>query len=278
MQKRTQLLPLIAGLFLFTWTIGASAAPKAELWERWTMHKAMSTLSINHNTWSNWLGRFLTRHADGINRVDYRRVQETDREQLRAYIDGLAKIKISDFNRAEQKAYWINLYNALTVDVVLEEYPVESIRDISSGLFSSGPWGRDLVEVEGEELSLDDIEHRILRPIWQDPRIHYAVNCASIGCPNLQPLAFTAANMEMLLNTAARDFINHERGARVENNRLIVSSIFDWFVADFGGNDAGVIQHLNQYAGPRLRNSLGGIERIADDDYDWNLNDTATAQ
>ncbi len=268
---------LLLGLTLIAWLAQASAAPKAELWERWTAHNPASTLSINHDNWSNWLGRFVTRHADGINRLNYGKVSDVDSQQLGQYIDSLTALKISDFNRNEQQAYWINLYNALTVDVVLQEYPVESIRDISSGLFSSGPWGRDLVVVEGEELSLDDIEHRILRPIWKDPRIHYAVNCASIGCPNLQVRAFTTSNMETQLNKAARDFINHPRGATVDNGKLRVSSIFDWFEADFGGNEAGVIAHLRQYAGPRLRNSLAGISSIDDDDYDWNLNDTATA-
>lgn len=254
------------------------AAPKADLWEKWATHNPSSTMIIQHDRWTNWLGRFVTRHADGIHRVAYGRVDAAARQQLQQYIEGLAAIPISDFNRSEQQAYWINLYNALTVEVILGDYPVDSIRDIKSGIFSSGPWGRKLVEVEREKLSLDDIEHRILRPIWKDPRIHYAVNCASIGCPNLLMQAFTASNMEGLLNKAAREYVNHERGAQVIDGELVVSSIYDWFVEDFGGNDAGVIKHLKQYAGPRLRNQLGSIDRIDDDAYDWKLNDTGTAQ
>ena len=269
---------LTGGLLLLLSVTLASAAPKAELWERWSAHNPSSTDTINHDGWSDWLGKFVTLHADGINRVDYGRVAASDREQLRSYIDFLASQKISDFNRDQQQAYWINLYNALTVDVILEDYPVDSIRDIKSGLFSSGPWGRELVEIEGQQLSLDDIEHRILRPIWQDPRVHYAVNCASIGCPNLLTKAFTANNMDAQMDKAARDFINHERGAMVTDGELVVSSIFDWFVADFGGNDAGVINHLRQYADDELRASLNGIDRIDDDDYDWNLNDSKTAE
>lgn len=271
-------IALLGTLMLSLSLTMASAAPKAELWERWSAHNASSTEIINHEGWSNWLSKFVTLHADGVNRVDYGRVGETERTQLRSYIDFLASLTISDFNRNEQQAYWINLYNALTVDVILEDYPVDSIRDIKSGLFSSGPWGRELISVEGQALTLDDIEHRILRPIWQDPRIHYAVNCASIGCPNLQTQAFTATNTNVLMDKAAREFINHERGATVENGDLLVSSIFDWFVSDFGGNDAGVIEHLRQYAGPELLSSLNGIDRIDDDRYDWNLNDSKTAK
>ena len=155
---------------------------------------------------------------------------------------------------------------------MLEHYPLDSIRDIRAGLFSRGPWRLELIEVEGEKLTLDDIEHRILRPIWRDPRIHYAVNCASIGCPNLQPRAFTAANSGMLLEQAARDFVNHERGARVENGKLRVSSIYHWFDEDFGGNDSGVIAHLKQYADTELAAKLADIDHIDDHAYDWSLN------
>ena len=122
---------------------------------------------------------------------------------------------------------------------------------------------------------LDDIEHRILRPIWRDPRIHYAVNCASIGCPNLRREAATAANSEAYLEAAARDYVNHPRGSRIENGRLVVSSIYEWFQEDFGGGDGGVISHLRNYADPGLSASLEQVGEISDHDYDWALNDGA---
>lgn len=173
-------------------------------------------------------------------------------------------------------AYWINLYNALTMQVVLEHYPVDSIRDIdiSPGWFSDGPWGAKLVGVEGEQLTLDDIEHRILRPIWQDPRIHYTVNCASVGCPNLALEAYTTANYNELAEAGVRAYINSPRGAVVDKGRLKVSSIYAWFKTDFGGTDASVIQHLRQYAEPELAAELDGVKKISDDFYDWSLNET----
>ena len=128
--------------------------------------------------------------------------------------------------------------------------------------------------MENEDLTLDDIEHRILRPIWQDPRLHYAVNCASLGCPNLQNMAFTADNSNALLDRGAREFVNHPRGARVIDGKLQVSSIYDWFEADFGGSDAGVISHLRQYAQAGLRASLEQIDEIDNDHYDWEINTT----
>ncbi len=262
----------LAALLLLAWLPAATAAPSAKPWPLWEAHDAASAQQIDHGAWDRWLSQWVKPAADGINRIDYGGVGASDRADLRRYIDALSAIEISRYNRAEQQAYWINLYNAVTVDIVLEHYPLDSIRDISSGLFSSGPWKLDLVRVEGEDLSLDDIEHRILRPIWRDPRIHYAVNCASLGCPNLQPGAFTAANTEALLERGAREFVNHERGARIVDGKLEVSSIYDWFDEDFGGNDRGVIEHLRRYAEPELDAALGSIERISDDSYDWRLN------
>ncbi|MEP5246911.1 MAG: DUF547 domain-containing protein, partial [Alphaproteobacteria bacterium] len=224
--------------------------------------------------------RFLEHHvrpgSDGINRVAYDEVTAADRKALDGYIGALAAMPVGSLSRAAQQAFWVNLYNALTVRVVLEHYPVASIRDIdiSPGFFADGPWGKKLVTVESEELSLDDIEHRILRPIWRDPRIHYAVNCASLGCPNLHTRAMTAENAEAFLEDAARAFINHPRGARIEDGDLRVSSIYAWFEADFGGDDAGVIAHLRDYANGELAAGLSGVSRIAGDDYDWRLNST----
>ena len=122
-------------------------------------------------------------------------------------------------------------------------------------------------------MSLNDIEHRVLRPIWQDSRIHYAVNCASMGCPNLQSSAFTAENTETMLDLAAVEFINHPRAVQVKYGKLRLSSIYNWYKIDFGGTDASVIDHLRQYAKTPLADQLDNIDSIDNDDhYDWSLN------
>lgn len=253
----------------------ALAAPKAELWARWQAHDPASTARIDHSAWGAFLDRLLEVSPDGINRLAYGKVSAEDRATLDAYVNGLIALPISTYNRSEQMAYWVNLYNVLTVQVVLDHYPVDSIRDIdiSPGLFSSGPWGKKLVTIEGERVALDDIEHQILRPIWQDPRIHYAVNCASLGCPNLHPEPFDATALEQQLDQAAASYINHARGASVEGGQLIVSSIYSWFSEDFGSSDKNVIAHLQRYAAPDLANALGAVSSIHDDRYDWRLND-----
>jgi hypothetical protein len=253
----------------------AESAPKAVLWERWTAHDPASAAVIDHGAWGELLGRYLVTGSDGINRFAYGKVTGEDRRKLSAYIDDLAAVPISGYGRPEQMAYWINLYNALTVKVILDHYPVESIRDIdiSPGLFSDGPWGKKLITIEGEKVALDDIEHQILRPIWQDARVHYAVNCASIGCPNLQPDPFDGKALDRQLDVAAIDFINHPRAVDAGGGSLTVSSIYQWFESDFGDGDRGVIAHLKAYASPALAMKLEGLTSIADDGYDWRLND-----
>jgi hypothetical protein len=250
-----------------------AAAPKAELWPRWQAHAAGSAATIDHGAWDRFLAAYVVVGRGGINRVAYRRVAALDRVALVDYIDRLAQTPISAFDRPAQRAFWINLYNALTVRVVLDHYPVNSIReiDISPGLFADGPWGRGLVVVEGEELSLDDIEHRILRPIWRDPRLHYVLSCAALGCPNLQPVAFTAANTEGLLDAAARAYINHPRGVRAEGRTLYLSKIYSWYPQDFEGE--GLLAHLRRYADPKLAEAVGRMSRRGEIDYDWGLND-----
>ncbi|MFZ5863924.1 MAG: DUF547 domain-containing protein [Nitrospirota bacterium] len=250
-------------------------APRAERWTFWDASRSDSAVPVDHTAWDRFLASYLiSEHPSGINRVRYADVTTADRKGLKAYLAQLQAVKVRRLNRTEQKAYWINLYNALTVDVMLDHIPVASIMEvnISPGLLSRGPWGKKLVAVEGQDLALDDIEHRILRPIWQDPRVHYALNCASLGCPNLQPKAFTAENTELMLDQAAQEYTNHPRGVTVKNGRIVVSSIYVWFQDDFGGTDAGVLAHIRRYADDRLRRKLERITRISDHAYDWRIN------
>lgn len=250
-------------------------APSADLWKRWQAHDAQSTAVIDHGAWDGILKKLVAPGGDGPNLFHYGAADQADRRNLGRYVDALAAVPISRYSRPEQMAYWINLYNALTVKVVLDHYPVPSIRDIdiSPGLFADGPWGRKLVTVEGERISLNDIEHRILRPIWKDNRVHYAVNCASIGCPDLQPAAYTGAVLETMLDAAAKGYVNSPRGVSIRDGAITVSKIYDWFIEDFGGEEKTVLAHLMKYAAPDLRRQLVAIGKIDDVAYDWRLND-----
>ncbi len=267
---------LAAVALTFATSTWSTAAPRAELWERWSAHDPDARTRIDHGAWDSFLKRFVRVRPDGANLVAYGKVTRSDKAELGRYLGGLAALPISTYNRAEQLAYWINLYNAITVWVILEHYPVAGIRDIdiSPGWFTDGPWGKKLVTIEGQAVSLDDIEHRILRPIWRDPRIHYAVNCASIGCPDLTDRAVTATTAEAYLDEGARAYVNDARGAQIRGGQLYVSSLYRWFEADFAA-DGGIVAHLRKYAGPDLANRLRRSTTIADDSYDWRLNDAS---
>jgi hypothetical protein len=255
--------------------VGATAAPKSDLWPRWQAHDPASILKIDHGDWDRWLKSSVRTDEQGVNRIAFGRIKGQSRAVLDGYITRLSGLTISRYNRAEQMAYWINLYNALTVRLIRRHYPVEKITgiNISPGLFSSGPWGAKIARVEGKRLSLDDIEHRILRPIWRDPRIHYVVNCAAVGCPNLAREAYTGDKIDSQLTRAARAYVNNWRGVSVQNGKLTVSKIYDWYRDDFGGSVMGVLAHLTKYAKPELVKKLRRLAEISTYQYSWDLND-----
>ncbi|MBY0333024.1 MAG: DUF547 domain-containing protein [Acetobacteraceae bacterium] len=280
MQRR--ILPALVALSLVAPRVGraqrleALFAPRARLWERWTAQDARSTLAVDHAAWDGFLRRYRRAGADGVARLAYGAVTPADRQALEGYLGVLVGTPVDRLSRPEQYAYWVNLYNALTVRTVLSAYPVASIRDVnlSGGLLVRGPWDVRLATVAGEGITLNDIEHRILRPIWRDPRTHYVLNCASIGCPDIPAAALTAANAEAALDAGARAYVNHPRGVGVlaDGSGLRLSSIYNWFAEDFGG-EAGVVPHLLRHAAPPLAEAIGRNPRIAGYAYDWALND-----
>lgn len=253
------------------------AAPEAKPWAKFEVHNDATSATIDQGSWDRFLQKYAHLGSDGIVRVGYGQVSPADKAELANDLARKAATPISQFRRAEQMVFWINLYNELTVKFVVDRYPLPSIKDSGAlaMLFSANPFTKKLITIEGEELSLDDIEHRILRPGWRDPRIHYTLNCASLGCPNLQTRAYTVANAEAMLDGAARQYVNHPRAVAVVGGKLNVSSIYVWYKADFGGTDEGVIFHLKRYAGPQLQQALSGVDHISDHHYDWSLNDQA---
>lgn len=260
---------------LLAFSVAANAAPKAKVWSFWDKSNENSSEVIDHSPWEQILTTYLVNnHESGVNLFNYAGVSEQDAALLEEYLDAMQSLDPRTYNRSEQQAYWINLYNALTVQVILDEYPIKSILKAGKGLINIfGPWDDDVAEIAGEELTLNDIEHRILRPIWNDDRLHFAVNCASIGCPNLQPVAFTADNTEAMLQAAAHEYLSHPRGAHFDKKgRLVLSQIFEWYGVDFGDNEQEVIRKISQYApaelGEKMRNHKGKVKY----DYDWGLN------
>lgn len=265
---------VVAAAFLAVAACTAWSAPTAELWERWTAHDPASTIVVGHERLQRFLDRYLVSGAaGGPSAVRYGAVTRDDRAALVSYLDDLQRVSPSGLSRDEQMAYWINLYNGRTVLLILEHYPVKSIRDIRFGTSGAGPWDERLLTVEGERLSLNNIEHNILRPIWKDPRIHYAVNCASISCPELRSTVYTGAGIDRQLDAAARGYIASEQGVFASGGRLRLSSIYDWYRTDFGRNERAVLAHIARYAQEPMKSLLETFRDRIQYGYDWALND-----
>jgi hypothetical protein len=246
----------------------------------WADHDNENAETIDHGEWQAILDGYLrTGDPSGIHLFDYGglKANPSDRARLQGYLSHLEAVDPRLHSRDEQMAYWINFYNALTIETVVEDYPVDSIKKIHRGIVPlSGPWGDERATVAGQRLTLDNMEHDILRALWGDPRIHYAVNCASLGCPNLMPTVFTAANLEEMMDAAARAYVNHPRGVELMDEMFgVASSIYTWFQEDFGGSEAGVVEHLLRYAKPELAERLRSFEGGFDYEYDWDLNDAS---
>ncbi|MGF1545613.1 MAG: DUF547 domain-containing protein [Parvularculaceae bacterium] len=258
---------------LASFVVFASTASAQDKLKVFDAFDADSAVVVDHGAWDAFLSAYVVTFDDGRTAVNYAGVTDTDKEALKEYVSALEAIDPTTLSRAEAFVYRVNLNTAVTVDVILDNYPLKSIRSIFSG-FRPGPWGRKLIEVNGVDITLDNVEHGILRPFFDDNRVHYAVNCASIGCPNLLDSAFRAEGLDETLDAAAREYVNHPRGFRVDGDRVIASSIYNWFQEDFGGDEAGVIAHLKKFAEPELAETLSGVDDIDKYEYDWALNDS----
>lgn len=257
--------------------MAGDSAPRPDSWQRWQAHDSTSWRRIGHEAWEQFLLRYVRIGVDGVHRVAYGEVTPEDFAALNRYVAHLASLPVAEYDRAEQMAYWINLYNALLVRLVIERYPLADIRDIGAGTGpgDNGPFDLELVKIDGVGLSLDDIRQRILRPISRDGRIHYALSCAALGCPDLRAEPFVGDRLDEQLSAAAMDYVNDPDCIRIQGERLAVSSLYFWYQEDFGGSDRAVIRHLTAYAEPRLAMRLQRFERIFDYVFDWRLDDAA---
>lgn len=231
-----------------------------------------SPYAVDHSPWNQFLSRNLSFDGQGVSRVSYGRISAQDRQLLSGYLQKLQGTDIRTLNRNEQLAFWFNLYNARTVKLVLDNYPVSSIQNVSGGQAFDAP---NAVNVLGRNLSLNNIETGIIRPLWNDPRIHYALNCGAAGCPNLASTAYNSQTLDSQLNSAAQQFINSDRAVRRTASGVQTTKIYSWYKEDFGGSDQGVLAHIRQYASPSTLSKINGVNSIENYYYDWSLNDAS---
>lgn len=253
----------------------ALAAPKSELWPYWNQSRSDSNIEVDHQLWQSLLSRFVRESADGINRVAYREFDEAAKLELSNYLEAMSRVAPTQLNQNEQLAYWINLYNAQTIQVVLDHPKKKSILSMGP-FFAFGPWDEPYLTIEGKPVTLNDIEHRILRPIWQDHRLHYVLNCASIGCPNLNRHAYQAELIDQQLAGAQVNFLRHPRAVTLtDSGKLQVTSLFDWYLIDFAQDISGLLAYLAAQR-PDLAADLSALvdegNPKIDYVYDWDLN------
>lgn len=213
--------------------------------------------SNNHDTWNNLLNKYVSSQGN----VDYKGFK-TDTSTLNTYLKYLSNNKPSNSDSKEVKlAYWINAYNAFTVKLIIDNYPVASIKDLGK------PWDKKFINIGGETLSLNDIEHNILRKM-DEPRIHFAIVCASVSCPKLINSAFTAKKLEEQLTIATQEFLADTSKNIIKEKNIKISKIFKWFENDFK-TDGSVIDFINQYS----KTTISKKAKTSYTEYNWNLNE-----
>lgn len=266
-KKKFILSVVFLGPIFVAFSLWRADSSSSTYWEQ----SGSSAIVVDHSQWQNILDDYLVIDDPiGINLFDYSGFVDDGSTELDEYIANVSRMDPAVLSKSEQMAYWINLYNALTVQVIVKNYPISSIKDI--GRFGAGPWDDVATVIQGFELSLNDIEHEILRPIWDDFRVHFAVNCASIGCPNLLPEAFAAENTSELLDRGAREYLGHPRGLQFIGEKLVLSSIFDWYQTDFASNEEQLLIVLSQFLTPDQAEKVSSYRGDVGYHYDWQLN------
>lgn len=254
------------GIFIFLILLGALVA--------WftctncrTIRNSSDSKPVTHEIWDGLVKKHVSQ--DGF--VDYKGFIR-DSAELNRYLRVLEKAHPNDKNwsRNEQMAYWINAYNAYTVQLIVRNYPVASIKDIKRGLaFVNSVWDIKFIKIQGFTYDLNNIEHNILRPIYKDPRVHAAVNCASYSCPKLRKEAFTAAQLETQLEDAMNGFVNDPLRNHISTQKAEISEIFKWFKGDFEQNGKSLRDFLNHFS----KEKITAQTEITHLDYNWSLNE-----
>lgn len=236
---------------------------------------AQADFDVNHTQWTKLLETHVEPRGH-TTKVNYMAIKN-DPEALNAYLERLSQVTEKEFKQwsdAEQIAFWINAYNAFTIKLIVDHYPVKSIKDV--GGFFSSPWKKRFFTLLGKTRHLDEIEHQILRKNFNEPRIHFAINCASLSCPPLKAEAYTGEQLSEQLDEQTTLFLNTTEFNRVdlEHKRLYLSKIFKWFEKDFTDESKSLRDFLTKYFKiPDDQKTRIKEFQIVYLNYDWKLND-----
>ncbi len=220
-------------------------------------NESLNQPATDHSLWDE----LLKEHVSAKGKVDYQGIK-SNKDHLDQYLAKLSQEPVqSGWTRNEKLAYWINAYNAFTVELIINNLPLESIREIQE------PWDKKFIRLGDDSYSLNQIEHEIIRPQFREPRIHFAVVCAAVSCPKLRNEAFQANKLDQQLTDQARYFINESGKNRISPNQIEVSQLFKWYGEDFTGSGT-LIDYLNQYSHQKINKDAS----ITFGEYDWSLN------
>lgn len=221
----------------------------------------------SHQLWD----KLLKKYVSNTGLVDYKGIIK-DKKSFEQYLDFLGKNEPqASWSKNEKMAYWINAYNAFTIKLIIDHYPVKSIKDIGPKNqipFVNTPWQKKFIKIGGKTMKLDEIEHQILRKDFDDPRIHFALVCASISCPKLRNEAYEAGKLNQQLDDQAKAFLADKSKNVITPGSLKLSKYFDWYKRDFTGKTS-LIGYLNKYAQVKINNNAS----ISYLDYNWALNE-----
>ena len=224
------------------------------------------SVSLDHSLWDE-----LTKaHVNENGFPNYKGFIK-DSLKFNSYLNQLASNHPKEsWSSNERKAFCINAYNAFTVKLIVDNYPVETIKDLGGGIYRvNTPWDIKFIQIEDKTYHLNDLEHNILRKEWSDPRIHAAVNCASISCPKLMKGAYLAEQLDKQLDRQMKAFIHDTTKNIIGEKEVKLSKLFKWFSGDFKVEHASVIDYINSYSDVKIKKSA----KIEYFDYDWELND-----
>lgn len=261
---------LIAALFVILPLAAATASADVFVGVKTSGRKSLD--AIDHKPW----GTILKKYVDKNGMVNYRalKASSTDMRTLNGYLNSLSsanpKLKTS---KAGKLAFWINAYNAVTIHGILKEYPTSSIRNHTAKIFGYNIWKNLLLYVGGQPYSLDDMEHKILRKM-NEPRIHFAVVCASIGCPRLLNQAYTVKGVDQQLEVNAKDFFSRRQNFRFDGRSFQLSSLLDWYGSDFGASSSVQLKRYSRWmpTDQSRKAAAKGTGSISYLDYNWQLN------
>ncbi|HEX9941570.1 MAG TPA: DUF547 domain-containing protein [Thermoanaerobaculia bacterium] len=259
--KTTNLLLAILGLLLAAaLPAGAAAPPDYRVW-----------------------GELLAKHYDPARGMNYKALKDQDKKTLDDLRRQMAMVDVQSLSRPDQLAYWINLYNISVVAIVVDNYPVESIRDLSTDpIIRLNVFKKDSVDTRRGKVSLNDIENEKVREGFKDPRIHFAINCAAKSCPPIRPEPYVGSRISEQLDDQARKFLNGPNGVRLEKKGgvliLHTTKVMDWFEEDFNKWGGGQVDFIIRYAAADKRKQIeaaGNQIKLEFDDYSWKLNDAS---